>query len=202
MRLREILSSVLLMEIVPLFPLSYAEDDEKRPAPNETTVSAPVPDLHDELPIKKCKRGTTPMEDYWRAQQEFDTICEHSSDMVDTAFDDIIITDIRSFFLTLIVCAHAVSIGNETLRDKMLAKLNERENLVKFPMLLGAFQNVFCDSRSEGCLSNVAIIAHRCEVVVALRAIYSVLKSRPKIPNYEEVKRMYLNYYQQVKSLS
>lgn len=195
MRLRKILSFVLLLRIDPFLPLSYAEGGEKRFA-SETTES------HDELPTKRRKRDTTPVGEYRRAQQEFREIYDHNSDMLDTAFDDIIITDVRSFFLTLIVCAHAISIGNETLGDKMLAKLNERENLVKFPMLWGAFRNVFCDSHNESCLSSVAIITHRCEVIIALRAVYSALKSKPRIPNYEEVKRMYLTYNQQIKGLS
>ncbi len=196
MRLRKILSFVLLLRVDPFLSLSYAEDGEKRFASSETT------ETHDELPNKRCKRDTTPVGEYRRAQQEFSTICEHNFDMLDTAFDDIIIMDARSFFLTLIVCAHAISIGNETLRDKMLAKLNERENLEKFPILWEAFRSVFCDSHNESCLSSVAIITHRCEVIIALKAVYSALKSKPRIPNYEEVKRMYLAYNQQIKGLS
>ena len=194
MRLRKTLSFVLLLRIAPFLSLSYAGEGEKRFASSETT------ETRDELPKKRCKRGTTSLGEYRRAQQEFGTICDNNPDMLDTAFDDVSITDARSFFLTLIVCAHAVSTNNETLRDKMLAKLNEQENLVKFPMLFEAFRNVFCDPRDEGHLSNVAVITHRCEVVIALMVIYSALKSRPKFPNYEKVRRMYMNYNRQVKN--
>ncbi len=190
MRLRKILSLILLLRIDPFLSLIYAEKGEKGTA-TESRV---------ELLTKRCKRGATPLEEYRRAQQEFSTICEHNLDIPDTMFDDITIADVRNFFLVLIVSAHAIFIGNETLKDKMLAKLNERENLKNLPLLLEGFQSVFCDSNNKERLSDIAIVAHRFEVIIVLRLLYSALKSKPKIPNYEKIKYIYQSYNRQMRA--
>lgn len=209
--------TVLSLFIVFLSPMDYAGKGEKRGASpiseaREADVTHPSPGkkakMEEEISLEDgilslttSDDGKDPCFDYGIASKTLDLVYENDPGKITKLFNDVPVTNTKTFFLILQVCSYARANALKELQELMFGKLGDRKNLNKLPIYLRAVQRVFGDPDNKDRLSLSAIASHFNELTIIMKLIYLSLKTRPKIDNYALLKTLYLGYNEQLRSL-
>ena len=137
--------------------------------------------------------------DYCVASKTLSYVVNENCKATKRLFNDITVTNTKTFFLILNVCAFARTMKWTKLKNRMFHKLYNRNNLGKLKVYLEAVLRVFCvPGNNNYRLAFSAVNTHFNELYVFTRVMYYCLRIRPKVDNYDKLKAVYESFDEQL----